>query len=174
MQFIDYSESGSAVLFNYTFGQAHQIVAPCESRALCNDFACYMFVNGAASVEQRESVSQRSVGNFCYQSGGVLVESDILMLGDILESRADILGCYSLEVKSLATRKNSRGELVYFCSSEDKYNMLRRLFENFQKSVERAGREHMHLVYNIDSVLRFNRRKVCLVSKIANIVNAVI
>ena len=41
-----------------------------------------MFVNGAASVEQRERVSQRSVGNFCYQRGGVFVESDILMLGD--------------------------------------------------------------------------------------------
>ena len=120
MQFIDYSESGSAVLFNYTFGQAHQIVAPCESRALCNDFACYMFVNGAASVEQRERVSQRSVGNFCYQRGGVFVESDILMLGDILESRADILGRYSLEVKSLAARKNSRGELMDFGSSEDR------------------------------------------------------
>ena len=133
-----------------------------------------MFVNGAASVEQRERVSQRSVGDFCYQRGGVFVESDILMLGDILKSRADILGRYSLEVKSLAARKNSRGELVYFCSSEDKYNMLRRLFENFQKSVERAGREHMHLVYNIDSVLRFNRRKICLVSKIADIVNAVV
>lgn len=135
MQLVNYSESGSAVLFNYTFGQAHQIVAPCESRTLCNDFACYMFVDCTASVEQRESVSQRSVGNFRYQSGGVFVESDILMLGDILESRADILGRYSLEVKSLTARKNSRGELVYFCSSEDKYNMLRRLFENFRRAL---------------------------------------
>ena len=32
----------------------------------------------------------------------------------------------------------------------------------------------MHLVDDINSVLRFNRRKVCLVSKIADIVNAVV
>ncbi|CDB41909.1 unknown [Ruminococcus sp. CAG:177] len=32
----------------------------------------------------------------------------------------------------------------------------------------------MNLVYNIDSVLRFDRRKVCLVPKIADIVNAVV
>ena len=63
---------------------------------------------------------------------------------------------------------------MYFGSSEDKYNMLRRLFENFQKSVERAGREHMNLVYNIDSVLCFNRREIRFVAKIADIVNAVI
>ena len=112
MQLVDYSESRCAVLFDYAFGQAHQVVAPCESRALCNDFARYMFVDGTASVEQRERIAQRSVGDFCYQSGGVFVESDIFMLGDILESRADILGRYSLEVKSLAARKNSRGELV--------------------------------------------------------------
>ena len=102
VQLVNYSESGSAVFFDYAFGQAHQIVAPCESRALCNDFARYMFVDGAASVEQREGITQRSVGDFRYQSGSVLVESDILMLGDILESRADILGRYSFEIKSLA------------------------------------------------------------------------
>ena len=133
-----------------------------------------MFVDCAASVEQRERIAQRSVGDFRYQRGGVFVESDILMLGDILESRADILGRYSLEVESLAARKNSRGELVDFGSCEDKYNMLRRLFENFQKSVERAGREHMNLVYNIDSVLRFDGSEVRLVAKIADIVNAVV
>ena len=73
MQLVDYSESGGAVFFYYTFGQAHEIIAPRESGALGYDLIGYMLVYRTAAVKQGERVAQSTVGNLGYERGGILV-----------------------------------------------------------------------------------------------------
>ena len=73
MQLVDYSESGGAVFFYYTFGQAHEIISPRESGALGYDLIGYVLVYRTAAVKQGERVAQSTVGYFSYERGGILV-----------------------------------------------------------------------------------------------------
>ena len=57
---------------------------------------------------------------------------------------------------------------------KDKFDVRRRLFERFQKSVERSNGKHMNLVDDIHSVFTACRCKSGFISYISDVVNAVI
>ena len=52
--------------------------------------------------------------------------------------------------------------------------MFGRLFKGFEQGVKRTCREHMHLVDDIHPVLAADRSKVCLVTDVSDVVNAVV
>ncbi len=79
-----------------------------------------------------------------------------------------------MKIESLAARKNRRGQLLRLGGRENEHRVRRRLLERFQKRVERAGRQHMHLVDDIDLVFRQRRRIFDLFAQIADFVHAVV
>ena len=79
-----------------------------------------------------------------------------------------------LEAVSLAAGKYRRRDLVELSCCEDKGQMLGRLFENFQQSVERRRGQHVHLIDDIHTLLDRNGGEHGLLTQLTNIVNAVV
>ncbi len=55
-----------------------------------------------------------------------------------------------MEVEALAARLDGFGDLLRVGGAQDEGNVPRRLFDGFQQSIEGRGREHMHLVDDVD------------------------
>ena len=58
--------------------------------------------------------------------------------------------------------------------SQNKNSIGRRLFEGLQQGIKRAGREHVHLVDDIDRILTYLRRNTHLVDQSADIIHRVV
>ena len=100
----------------------------------------------------------------------------MLMLAypDLIYSAGNIVRLDAPEIETLTAGKNRSRELVHLGCCEDEFNVLRRLFERFEQSVESTDREHMHLVDNINPVLCTNGSIVSFLTQITDIVNAVV
>ena len=70
--------------------------------------------------------------------------SKFLVRGDITQMFGDHLRVDPRKIESLTARKDGDRQFVRFGGAEDEFYVPRRLFENFQQSVERLAGEHVH------------------------------
>ena len=80
----------------------------------------------------------------------------------------------SSEFKALAARKYSRGDFMHLGSRENEHNVCGRLLNKLQQRVECCGREHVHLIYDIDLVLAGHRRVEGFFLQITDIADTVV
>ena len=99
-------------------------------------------------------------------------EGDFFLGGDLHQPLGDVAPLDAAEFKALAARENRRGDFVQLGGGEDKHDMLRRLLQNFQKRVEGALGEHVHLVHDIDLFAQLRGRVDRLVAQVADAVDA--
>ena len=57
-----------------------------------------------------------------------------------------------MKIKMLTSGNYGRGDLMYLGSCQDELDVRRRLLHSFEQRIERARREHMHLVDDIDLI----------------------
>jgi hypothetical protein len=107
-------------------------------------------------VEQRERVAHRASGLARHEGDGGVVEADAFSAEDVLDARADLLRGQELEIIPLAAGQNRDRNLVHLGRREDELHVRRRLFEGLEQGVERARREHVHLVddHDLEAVAR--------------------
>ncbi len=79
-----------------------------------------------------------------------------------------------VEVEALAAGQDGGGQLLRLGGGEDEHGVGRRLLQRLEQRVERAGGQHVHLVDDVDLVLRQRRRVLDLLAQIANLVHAVV
>src|SRR5690606_24525485 len=99
---------------------------------------------------------------------------DIFAIGNLLQVIRDVADLDAVEIKDLATRQNSRNDLVLLRGSQDKNCVRRRLFQGFQKRVESRVREHMHLVDDVHLEFSELGWVANLVNQVADIFNGVV
>ena len=79
-----------------------------------------------------------------------------------------------VEVICLATRQDSRQNLMFFSCSKNKDSVCRRFLKGLEESIERRLRQHMHLVDDINTVLSHLRRYTYLVHQRLDVIHSVI
>ena len=63
---------------------------------------------------------------------------------------------------------------MHFCRCQNKDDIGRRLFQCFQKRIERSNRKHMHLINNINLEFSFCRRIIDLFDNLPDTVHAIV
>ena len=89
----------------------------------------------------------------------LLLDLDAFGLGDIGEMLGELLGRDAAQVEPLAARQDGDRHLVHFGRGEQEFHMRRRLLERLQERVERALRQHVDLVDDVDFVARARPRR---------------
>ena len=64
------------------------------------------------------------------------------------------------QIKPLTTRDNRRGHFLHIGGRKDKFHVRRGLLQRLQQGVKRRGRQHVHLVHDVELILRSTRRHV--------------
>ena len=80
----------------------------------------------------------------------------------------------SLEAVTLAAGKYRSRNLVKLRCSQDECQMLRRLFENFEQSIECRIGQHVHLVDDIHTLFYRDRGEHGFLAQLTDIVNTVV
>ncbi len=123
-------------------------------------------------IEQRKAVAQRAVGSAREHVDGLVLERDALGAEDRAQLAGDLLGREALQVELDAARQHRHRQLLRIGGREQELDVRRRLLERLQERVERALREHVHLVDEIHLVAAARRRVLRVVDQLAHVVDA--
>ena len=126
------------------------------------------------AVEHGERVAHRAVGQTGDQPRRALGQLDALARCHVEQAARDVLRADAAEIEPLAARQDGRGHLVQLGRRQDKQHMLGRLLERFEQRVERADREHVHLVDDEHALFDLRGRVARLVAQVADVVHAVV
>ncbi len=129
---------------------------------------------GNRLIEQRERITDRALGGAGDRGQRLGIGGDPFEAADPREMRHQPVGAHPAQIEALAARQDGDGNLVDIRRGEDEFRMRRRLFQRLQEGVERAPREHVHLVDDIDLVARRDRRIAHGIVDLADILDAVV
>ena len=125
-------------------------------------------------VENGQSIPHGSVCLVGDDVKGFVVDADALLACHHPEVPDYVLHRNPVEVVGLAAGEYGRENLVLLGGCKYKYGVCRRLLEGFEEGVEGLLREHMHLVYDIDTVFAHLRRHPDLVHKGLDVFHSVV
>ena len=100
--------------------------------------------------QQRLAVAHRAGGASGQNRQGLGLDVGAFGLDDLPESLDDRLLPDAREVEALAAREDRDRNLRRLGGAEDELHVLGRLFQRFQKRVERLAREHVDFVDDVD------------------------
>ena len=130
--------------------------------------------SGGALVEQAHRIAQTAVCQPRQKRSRIRLELDALLIGDIIQSAHDILRHDAPEGEALAARQDRGRHLMQLRRRQNEQQVLRRLLDDLEQGVERAQREHMHLVDDIHTLFDLRRGIDGVVAQGADAVHAVI
>ena len=121
--------------------------------------------NGAVSkdgelFERRERVAHAAACMACHDLQRLLVKAKAFLLAHVAQACLDVLVRDAMEVETLAAGKNGLENLLRVGGTQDEDDVRRRLLKGLEQGVERRGREHVHLVDDVDLVRAAHRRVV--------------
>ena len=99
---------------------------------------------------------------------------DLFQPGDLLQMRGDERGRDAAQVEALAAGQDGGQHLLRLGRREDEFHVLGRLLQRLEQRVERRGREHVHLVDDVDLVLPVRRGVADVVAQFAHLLDAVV
>ena len=76
-----------------------------------------------------------------------------------------------MEVEPLAARKDGLRQLVHLGGRKYEDDVLGRFLQRFQQGVERLGRQHVNLVYDVNAVARLVGLELHLVDDVADVLD---
>src|SRR3954471_23829696 len=112
--------------------------------------------NDAAATETDQlieggfGISHSAVGPASNGMQGRFVDLHLFQPGDLLKVLDDQGNRYASKVKALAAGKDRRQDLLWLGRCKHELYVGRRLFQRFQKRVERLFRQHVNFVDNVD------------------------
>ena len=125
-------------------------------------------------VEQRERVAERAVALARDQHEALVVGRDALGRADLPEAVHDLRHRDAPEVEALRPGQDGGEHLVRLRGREDEQRVVRRLLQRLQERVERARREHVDLVEDVDLLPRPLRRHAHRVAQLADVLDPVV
>ena len=103
-------------------GDAQALVDPLGSQLACG--------GAGALVEKTQAVTHTAVGKAGNDPGSGIIQVDVLLVGNVLQSGRNILLADPAEGKPLAPGENGGRNLVQLRSGQDKQQMLRGLLND--------------------------------------------
>ena len=104
----------------------------------------------------------------------LLLDLNILLLADRLQSYRDGRNRHSSEIIALTAGKNRHRKLVRLRCAENKNRIGRRFLQCLQKRIEGRSREHVHLINDEDAVFSLRRRVRYLLNDAADVIDTVV
>ena len=145
-----------------------------KTQHLQNPRTVHCSTRHAALVQKAQRITQRTVRQSGEQLRRVIFQCDSLRARDILQPSGDIHRLDAFECEALTAGKDRCRNLVQLRGSQNEDQMLRRLLQNFQKSIERRCGEHVDLVHDINAVLHARGRVDRLIAQRTNMIHAVV
>ena len=127
-----------------------------------------------ALVEDRERVAQAAVRLQRDEFERLVIGLRLHLVADVAQPPLDFADRDAAEIKALAARLNRRRHFVRLRRREDEHDMRGRLFERLQERVERLGRQHVHLVDDVDLVAALGGRELHRLAQAADLVDAAV
>ena len=127
-----------------------------------------------ALIQQAQGIPQgapRHAGEDLRSVGG---EVDLLGLSDVQQLALHVTGQDALEGEALAPGEDGGRDLVQLRGGQNEHQMLRRLLQDLQQSVEGRGGEHMHLVDDIHPLFQHGRGIHRLLPQRTDLIHAVV
>ncbi len=112
---------------------------------------------GNRLIEQRGRIPRRAFGRPRDQGKGRIADLRPFGVGDLAEQGQHDFGFDAPQIEALAARQDGDRNLADLGGGKDEFYMWGRFFQRFQQRVERRGRQHVHLVDDIDLVARRGR-----------------
>ena len=104
----------------------------------------------------------------------LLIVADFLLLQDIGHPVDDVLIGNTFEVKPLRSGNDRQRDLVRLRRRQNEDDIFRRLLQRLQKRVEGTGREHVHLIDNVDFIVGLGRGITRFVADIPDFLHTVV
>ena len=123
-------------------------------------------------VQQGRGIARGSFGGTGDQRQRILCNLGPFGGGDLAHQRDHHLGLDPAQIKALAARQHGHGHLADLGRGEDEFDVLWRFLKRLEQRVERAGRQHVHLIDDIDFVPGRGRAVMHAVDDLADIADA--
>ena len=127
-----------------------------------------------AHVHDRPRVAHAALGRAGDARKRRVLRRNALLLHRNPHARDDLVHRNAVEVEALAAGEDRRGELLRLRRRQDEHDVGRRLLQRLEQRVERARREHVHLVDDVDAVAAHLRRVLHLLAQVADLIDAVV
>ncbi len=132
------------------------------------------FTGAYKSVQQTQGISHRAVCHLSQRQNQIFFVLNFFLFEYELELSGDETGVYIVEVESLASGLDGGYDLIRLGCCEYKFDMAGRLFQYFQKRIERLSGEHMHFVYDVYLEPRTSRPKNSVLTQLTNVIDAAV
>ena len=128
---------------------------------------------GDRLVEQRQAIAQRAIGRAREHVDAFVVERDASRRRGSCRIWPTICsGGSRFRLNLQAARQHGHRQLLRIGRREQELHVRRRLFERLQQRVERALRQHVHFVDQVDLEAAARRRVLRVVDQLAHVVDA--
>ena len=125
-------------------------------------------------VENRKRVTHGAVSLSRDNVKRLVIDRNSLFLSNIPEILHDIRNTDTVKIVCLATRQNSRKNLMFLCSRQYENGMSRRLLKRLQKRIESRLGKHVYLIDDIHTILADLWRNLHLIHESLYVIHAVI
>ncbi len=129
---------------------------------------------GDRLVEQRERVAHRAFGGARDQRQRFRLRRHPFLGENAFEMGDQHAGFDPAQVEPLAARQHRDRDLADFGGREHELGVGRRLLQGLQQRVEGLGRQHVHLVEDVDLVAGAHRRVAHGIIDLSDVVDAVV
>ena len=154
--------------------QLHGLDTAGKTQHIQHGAAVQLTLRHTALVQQAQGIAQRAIGHTGQNLGAVGGQRDLLTLRHRHQLLLNVAGQNALESKALAAGENGGRHLVQLRGGQNEHQMLRRLLQSFQQSVERLRGQHMHLVDDIHAAAQHGGGVDSLFPQRTDVVNAVV
>ena len=103
-------------------------------------------------IQQRQTIPRGSIGCAGDQLQRRVFDRNAFFFHQRGKERGEVIGGDTAQVKTLAPAAHRNRDAVRFCGREEKLHMRWRLFKRLQQRVERAFREHVNFINNVNFV----------------------
>ena len=127
---------------------------------------------GNRLIEQAEAVTDRAIGSTGNQCHGFRFNGDVFLFRDALEVVDQHFRRDATQIKAHTARQHGHRHLADFGGGEDENNARWRFLKRLQERVERALRQHVNLIDDVDLVPCLGRGIARAVDHFAHVIDA--
>ena len=125
-------------------------------------------------VEQRKGVAHRAAAGTHDEGQHASLDLHLLALTELLNVLEHLRGRHEAERIVVRSRPNRADDLLGLGRRKDKFDVLRRLFDDLEQRVEALRRDHVRLVEDEDLVSIAGRREDGTLAQVASVVDSVV
>ena len=173
-QLVNHAQHGGSILQLQRVHEAEEEGSVRRAQHAAHQGFIHVVAVSQAHIEDGQRVAHAAFRRTGNHVQGIVRCRGACALHRLAQPSGDLMGRNAPEIKALAAAEDRRGEPLGFGGGEDKANMGRGLFQRFQQRVKRRGRQHVHLVDDVDLVFPLLGRILHRLPQVADFIHAIV